>query len=511
MLYCRHALQRLRIEGELPGDFVKTGEAIDPGNGWYRFQAGLVTWIKARTSNNAKAGHAAGTSMEESTVRVIDELRAAIAMPRFSSHRDEFISRQIAAFPPARDYPELALQRSCVSAEADQLFDSQYLGLTRLPELVSSISRSTIPREDLSRLFESTLRKIALDSKSIGHQKVLLGESNVVPSTLIELGKLLRPSDSTLRHMAQVTQLGTGSKGCMPQPPERWSFAPVTPIRVPILLASKEETQPTALAVRAMVERLSLRFGLIVMLAGFCGCALAHLRWRKSAGPLAARVASLLRPVDHLLIAFVSLILPISLFQLLVRGGDEGILYCPLDWSSAVIMNSQQASCILAVAIIVLIVEMVCWRLGRRGAVLGMRLRGFHPGWFFAITALAAFGLAKIALSAPWVSESVASFVWTMPALALSWPVILFFFGRGPKPERKLHRCTLTRAMLPYFALGCMTFTTLIVLAWVEDRHWTALDTVEKASPDRAGNVTLEMERAAVWNQQRLVEALELK
>ena len=141
-----------------------------------------------------------------------------------------------------------------------------------------------------------------------------------------------------------------------------------------------------------------------------------------------------------------------------------------------------------------------------------MKIRGFNPGWCFAAVALASFAAAWLDLSAlPPRFRSIDAALWSMPVLALAWPFLQFWFARGPKPERRLHRCALTRAMMPHLAVGCAIFTTLILLARSEDRRWTRQDTLERVRPEHAGNVTAEQERVALATQRQLLDVLDLK
>ncbi|BCU76779.1 hypothetical protein [Luteolibacter sp. LG18] len=507
VLYCRHVVHLVQNGQDLPADFIETGEQIDPGNGWYRYFAAIDWW---RRTGNALANKGR-PDLDRAIGTTLGGLRAAMAMPRFDSHRDAFLSRQIAAMPPARDYPEIALQRAIIGENAGLLLDS---GIDSLTEIARASSHLSSSKEGVPGLFETLCRKLILDSKTVGHQMALGFGSRKLEATLREIATIEPTAEAANRFTRQSKQLQPPMAGKRPllYSQAQWSFAQPVTVTDRSLLATPEETLPSALAARAMVERLALRFGLLTLLIAFTGCTLAHLRWRKVAGPLAARVTSLLRPVDHAVIAAVSCGLPLILFQFVVRGGDRSILYRPGGWAGATIQGCQLAAFALAVSILVLVIETIRWRLGRRGAVLGVVIRGFNPGWCFAAVALASFAAAWLDLSAlPPRLRRIDAALWSMPVLALAWPFLQFWFARGPKPERRLHRCALTRAMMPHLAAGCAIFTTLILLARSEDRRWTALDTFEKARPEHAGNVTNEQERTALATQRQLLEVLDLK
>jgi hypothetical protein len=110
VLFNRYAFAVLTAEGTLPDDFLATGAKIDPGNGWYRFFDAAVTWHITQT-----------TSKPSDPMPAFLE---AMAMPRFESHRDEFLRRQIAVLPPARDYGELSLNRRLLATTVQDLYAS---------------------------------------------------------------------------------------------------------------------------------------------------------------------------------------------------------------------------------------------------------------------------------------------------------------------------------------------------------------------------------------------------
>lgn len=505
VLYNHDVLDRTSAGKDLPEDYVANGDRIDPGNGWYRFAATLVWWRNHRHQLSKMTASERERVLRQS----FETIRTAMAMPKFDSHRDAFLSRQIAALPPARDRSQILLQSEFITASALSVFQSDPLILDDLPDLIEASGRADLPQESLHAVWETAFRKIVLDSKCYYHQSYL--HRGRLTLALERLKPLVPEGEARIQLERQLILLrsmaSSGSPGLSDDRP--WNFGNARFLRSKEMLPDFEEALPAIQSTRAMVQRLALRCGLLVMLAGFTACLIAHLRWKKVVGPLAGRITSLLRPVDHLMILTIALAFPITVFLLLLRGGPWGLIYRDEQWMEAA-QSCRLEAVVLAIAIIVLTVETVRWRLGRRGASLGIQTPGFNPGWIFAMIAIASFATSYAKPSTA-LGEMMAPAVTAMPVFALTWPFLLFWFARGPKPERRMHRCVLTRAMLAPLALGCASFTAMILLAHAEDRYWTRRNEMEKIRPDYTGNVTSGQEETAAAMQRQLVQILDLQ
>lgn len=508
--FSRYSFAALSSTGVLPPDYVATGERLDPGNGWYRFLNALLEWRNQRTR------WPINLSERERAYRVaLEEIRLAMEMPQFTSHRTECLSRQIATLPKAEDYPGLWLNRAIMEENSEQAYGPDGLWLPELMELTNHAPSKTRPDP---ALLETILGKIVREPIELkrfsmfgggGLASVLVRESSVLLSgkagdhelevdRLRKIGTLLDldpyPAAGTLRFTAV-----------------KWSPANPTEGLPSALAVTDAEVTPARFASRAMVERLSLRFALLVPLFSLAVCTLGYSPWRESHGPLARRLGSLLRFSDHLWIFSIAFGLPLAAYLVVTRAPSFGSL------SQAQFMHSTMASTQLAAfamtcSMVVTSIEMVRWRLGKRGAAIGMRAIGLNPGWGFVIISFCCFaGSVVIGESHgrfPF-SRVIDSGMWMMPVLVMIWPILLYWFTRGARPERKLHRAAIARSLMAPLASICLVIVAMILIAFARDRYWTRQDNLEALRPEFAGNLTAEQHRAAIALQRRLVEILE--
>lgn len=508
--FSRYSFAVLSSTGELPPDYVSTGERLDPGNGWYRFLNALLEWrsLRARLPFNL-------SERERGYTAVLEEIRQAMQMPKFTSRRSECLSRQIAALPKAEDYPGLWLNRAIIEENSDQAYGSDVLWLLELLGL-----RDNAPSQARldPALLETLLKKIVREPIELKWSP-FYGEAGLAYGLVWDCDALL--SERTGDHEQEVDRLRRieslleldpfPSTGTFRLTAVKWS--PAAPTEgLPIeLSATDAEVAPARFASRAMVERLSLRFALLVPLLSLAVCTLVYSPWRESHGPLARRLGSLLRLSDHAWIFCVGFGLPLVAYLVVTRAPFFGSLSQP-QFTNATMASTQLAAFAMTCSMVVTSIEMVRWRLGKRGAAIGMRAVGFNPGWGFVIISFCCFAASVMTGGRhgrfPF-SRWIDSGMWMMPVIAMIWPMLLYWFTRGAKPERKLHRATLARAMMAPLASICLLIVAMVLVAFARDRYWTRQDNLESLRPEFAGNLTAEQHRAAVAKQRRLVEILE--
>ncbi len=508
--FSRYSFAVLSSTGELPPDYVATGERLDPGNGWYRFLNSLLEWrsLRARLPSNL-------SERERGYTAVLEEIRQAMEMPQFTSHRSECLSRQIAALPKAEDYPGLWLNRAIIEENSDQAYGSDGLWLPELMGLTDNAPSTTNPDP---ALLETVLKKIVREPISL-KRFFLFGGGGLASELADDCDTLLLggngdhgPEVDRFKRIETLLALDPyPAAGTLRFTAVKWSPANPTDGLPTELAVSDAEVAPARFASRSMVERLSLRFALLVPLLSLAICTLGYSPWRESHGPLARRLGSLLRLSDHAWIFCVGFGLPLVAYLVVARAPSFGSLSQP-QFTNATMASTQLAAFAMTCSMVVTSIEMVRWRLGKRGAAIGMRTFGFNPGWGFVIISFCCFA-SSVMLGGSHgrfpFSRWIDSGMWMMPVLAMTWPLLLYWFTRGAKPERKLHRATLARAMMAPLASICLLIVAMVLVAFARDRYWTRQDNLESLRPEFAGNLTAEQHRAAVAKQRRLVEILE--
>ncbi|OYV07339.1 MAG: hypothetical protein CFE26_01520 [Verrucomicrobiales bacterium VVV1] len=508
--FSRYSFAVLSSTGVLPPDYVATGERLDPGNGWYRFLNALLEWRSQRTRLPSNL-----SERERAYTVVLEEIRQAMEMPQFTSHRNECLSRQIATLPRAEDYPGLWLNRAIMEENSEQAYGPDGLWLSELMGLTYNTPSRARPDPEL---LETALKKIVREP--ITQKRFLLfGEGGLASVLVRHCDTLLsaRTGDhelelARLRNIESLLALEPFSAtGTLRFTAAKWSPANPTEGLPTALSVTDAEVAPARFASRAMVERLSLRFALLVPLFSLAVCTLGYSPWRASHGPLARRLGSLLRFSDHAWIFGVAFGLPLVAYLVVTRAPSFGSL-SQAQFMNTTMESTQLAAFAMTCSMVVTSIEMVRWRLGKRGAAIGMQAIGLNPGWGFVIISFCCFAGSVVIGDSHGrflFSRVVNSGMWMMPVLVMVWPILLYWFTRGAKPERKLHRATLARSLMAPLASICLVIVAMVLVSFARDRYWTRQDTLETLRPEFAGDLTAEQHRAAIALQRRLVEILE--
>jgi hypothetical protein len=239
------------------------------------------------------------------------------------------------------------------------------------------------------------------------------------------------------------------------------------------------------LAEYAMYERFIVHAGMAFLFLSITVLGIAMCRDRKLLGHLPARLTDLLSPSDRLLILGVGFLLPVTVY--LFSTHLEWLAPCDTGLSAQrfILWLLQVVS--LGIAVILLTLHTARRRLGRRGALLAMELRGGGPMLWMGTLAV---GMMLVAPVMPRVMNSrdyvmmlcwlIAGFLAGMPLL---WLLNLAVYQFAGSPARRLHRALLLRLLLWPLALLMGLGAAAMPVLRSGERYWVARLDYEKLAP----------------------------
>jgi hypothetical protein len=254
---------------------------------------------------------------------------------------------------------------------------------------------------------------------------------------------------------------------------------------------------------RVAAAALCLVFGLMLLAA-----ALYRQRTSVLVKRLSRRLEDLLRPADWAWILGGGVGLPMLFYLVIYRLTPLGAR----DWSiaaSAFIVPAGQAAA-MGLLMIVLPVLIARWRLGKRGAVIGWHKGRAWIGWTAVACgalSLPVFGLSFASGKGSEVVMMVASAL--LGILALAW-LLLALRAVFSKRPALLRRATLSRILVPAYALGMLLMAASMPLYHAAEKRWLAQDRLMEITPEAPALSRYEWQVAQALRAENL-ELLESK
>ncbi|MES2997290.1 MAG: hypothetical protein V4733_10825 [Verrucomicrobiota bacterium] len=250
------------------------------------------------------------------------------------------------------------------------------------------------------------------------------------------------------------------------------------------------EIKPGRLAEHAFVERIFSAAGwLLLCVAAGAGALALRLRGKLAKG-LSESVAGLLRTKDRAMIFMIGIGIPLLWYFLITRFTPLGAREFSPSHVASIPTGGQFAA--LGVSLVILLVVIGGWLLGKRGKALGLAGRRQWIGWLAAVMALACvplFGAVNYALE-NWMIFTLCG-VFAVPVLwVLAGPVWFFIGNRG----QVLRRSILARVVWPVWLAAAAVVSLLTLAMHVEERFWTKRDVLFSVPADSQSSTAYENE-----------------
>ncbi len=223
---------------------------------------------------------------------------------------------------------------------------------------------------------------------------------------------------------------------------------------------------------------------------------------------LSERLENLLKPVDWAWILGAGVTLPFLFYLAIYRLTPLGAR----DWSiaaSAFLVPSGQVAA-MGFLMIVLPVLVARWRLGKRGSMLGWQQRRAWMGWAAVICGALSLPVFGLSFANGKGSETVMIIAATLLGiLVLAW-LILGIRALFSKRPALLRRVTLSRVLVPAYALGMLLMAASMPLYHAAEKRWLAQDQLMEITPEAPAMSRYEWEVAQAMRAE-LLEILNTK
>lgn len=526
--FAEFSLHFIQSNGSLPPDFLETAAKLDPDNAWFTVVAAGVT-----AKNSVKANRPASLSKEPGTApgyTIVDPVRLdeavklltkAAGQSRFESYQTSLMAKRIALLPRRTDLA------------------SHLSGWIHLGGFLSDSSH-------LMRAYEAA-DAAAWRAEDAGDSKAFLTIAEWWEPSLLRIIRADSPNFLMHALVARVALGGTARRYALtPFPDLENLYIEWEPVHYWIANEGEERSY------REMDEKPRLRGG---MVAGLILPVAA--KQTREAPPITDADLKPGRMVDHELFARISaavvwllfglLLLATALYRqrasMLVRrlsGRFEGLLkladwawilgagvvlpflfhlaiyrLTPLgarDWSiaaSAFLVPAGQVAA-MGFLMIVLPVLVARWRLGKRGPMLGWQKGRAWLGWTAVICGALSLPVFGLSFATGKGSEAVMmTAAALLGILVLTWLVIGIRAVFSKRPAL-LRRVTLSRILVPAYALGMLLMAASMPLYHAAEKRWLAQDRLMEITPEAPALSRYEWEVAQAMRAE-LLEILETK
>jgi hypothetical protein len=508
-----------------PPDAFRIMTDIDPGNGYFAMVAACVHAAKCVQNvppPKLKKGEKRpplswtihdGQRMEES----LGMLERAVAMPEWKSYDSEIIQERFKILPQAKDIlarifqasymnqsrsgePFLFPAMAVIGAKAEQCGkDGDVEGLRRLYVLRRKITSRLLGHPPRTLFDTVSIRSVcgfAVENLEASAESLGLEDE---AGHLRKQMAMIEKSRNEHHPEAEELELLLTSRGSY----QAASVAGIEPFRRgPSPGISEQDLAPGRLA----DYELANRAGALIGCASFAIASFLAGFYRFRSGSFARRLSiplrALLRPSDWLWI-LGGVLFPFLLLEMLARFTPLGAR----DWHVGTHGLIVTAGQLLATLLLMLGMPLVFarWRLGKRGALLGMRRRGqwiAKPMMALCLAAIFLYGLGFLA-NEP-IKHTSSSFLdlditdqeggravaFLIATIALGTAFVWWLltglralFGSHPKMLRRL---VLSRTLVPAYTFAMLLMALAIPLYHAAEKYWISRDRVMEMTVETA-------------------------
>lgn len=526
--FADYSIRFIRGHNRLPPDFLATAAKLDPDNAWFTITAAGVgakgaVEKKTLSTKARKAG-----ALDEYTIldraRLDETLRLlakAAAQTRFGSYQADLLEERIRLLPGRTDVASQLVPLSFVARLPSS--PSGIVDLSRVVDAAASFAERDRDPDGFRKLaasWEPCLEMIVRDKPgSLIDQMVRDLLVSITSKRFDQTARSLGLEDEmqkwgsrrerleSIREERRDLDSGDGIK---------LRASMLAGLTVPVLSSrtvrarkiTDEQLTPGRIADHELFSRLAA--AAVWMLLGSMLTAAVLYRFRGSVlvRRLSPGMAKLMLPADWTWILGAGVVLPFLFYLAIYRLTPLGAR----DWSiaaSAFLVPSGQVAA-MGFLMIVLPVLVARWRLGKRGAMLGWRKGRAWMGWTAVICGAISLPVFGLSFANGKGSEAVMmTAAALLGILVLTWLVIGIRAVFSKRPAL-LRRVTLSRVLVPAYALGMLLMAASMPLYHAAEKRWLAQDRLMEITPEAPALSRYEWEVAQAMRAE-LLEILNTK
>lgn len=528
--YAEYSIHTWFDHQRLPQGFLPAAERLDPDNAWFvMFAAGTVAENAVEKSSlstkerKSKVLPKLSVRDEKRYAEALSMFRKAVTLPRFESYQVDLLKQRIPLLPRRTDFASQTIPMAFVAglpagnlklrnvltvveAEAERMASAgDAAGFSSLMNGWRKVLESGLQGSDRTLvdilIFKSLLASPARRFQSCAERLALPEEASRWEAIATEdEERRARKEDRHFNRRDPLVWNGSLFAGISLPVVSRMSDQ-VPPIR-------EEQLEPGRLADHEGFCRVSSFAAWVVLGLMLVCAALFPSRGSLLVKRLSHRMVDLLRPVDWAWILGAGILLPLLYYLFVYRFTPLGSRELSLRISLFVVPAGQVTA--MAFLMIVTPLQIARCRLGKRGAMLGWQISRAWTGWVAVICgalALPAFGLGFVGGNGSEAVMMVAAAL--LGILVLAWLVIgirAVFSKRTPL----LRRVTLSRILVPAYALGMLLMAASMPLYHAAEKRWLAQDRLMEITPEAPAMSRYEWEVAQAMRTE-LLEILNTK
>jgi len=223
---------------------------------------------------------------------------------------------------------------------------------------------------------------------------------------------------------------------------------------------------------------------------------------------LSERLEDLLKPSDWAWILGVGVVLPILFHLVIYRLSPLGARQWNIAASMLIVPSGQVAA--MSFLMIVLPVMIARWCLGKRGAMLGWEKGHAWMEWTAVICGAISLPVFGLSFASGKGSEAVMMIAAALLGILVLTGLILGIRAVFSKRPALLRRVTLSRVLVPAYALGMLLMAASMPLYHAAEKRWLAQDRLMEITPEAPALSRYEWEVAQAMRAE-LLEILNTK
>ncbi len=525
--FAEYSIHFINHHSRLPPDFLATAAKLDSDNSWFTLLAAGVT-----AKNSVKQNPSGSTHLKQGIppgFKILDQARLdeavkllekAASQPRFESYQASLMTMRIALLPRQTDFVSQLPHRVHLAG-----FPSASIQLMHAATAANAAAWQAADRGDakefqrIAKIWEASLRRwSAAECPDLIHglavRAILTNSSYRFAYT--NLPELKELNDRWLPISARMAEEKKERERREWNQDLRLKGGILAGLSLPVITKQLQSPIPITdadLKPGRMVEHeLFARTSAAVVWLVFALILLAAALYRQRASMLvrrlSARLEDLLKPGDRAWILGAGVVLPSLFYFVIYRLTPLGAR----DWSIAASAFMVPAGQVAAMGFLMIVLPVLVarWRLGKRGAMLGWQQRRAWMGWAAVICGALSLPVFGLSFARGKGNEAVMMIAAALLGiLVLAWLVIGIRAVFSKRPAL-LRRVTLSRILVPAYALGMLLMAASMPLYHAAEKRWLAQDRLMEITPEAPALSRYEWEVAQAMRTE-LLEILNTK
>ncbi len=500
--FADYTIRFIRDHERIPPDFMATAAKLDPDNAWFTLAAAAASAKgsvekQVKSTADRKAGKPASYTVLDAA-RLDETLRLlgkAAEQKGFDSYRDDLLSARIRLLPKRSDVASQVIPLAHIGAPPWTTY-----AFVRLSEAVAAAASGAEENRDVEgfqKLAAHWDRCLELDAQeesgSVWNSQFREAAVSVSSQCLAKTAESLGLEEAKRKWGARAVQLERMREERRAlDSGDRFKLrsSMITHLYLSQLVnqtarapeITDADLKPARLADHELFSRLGAAVVLLFLCFMLAGAALYPFRDGALVRRLSQRMEKLIQPADWAWILGGGIGLPFIWLLVIHRLTSMGARDWSIVASGFLVPSGQVAAMGFLMVLMPLLVAR--WRLGKRGAVLGWQSGSRWLGWTAVICGALSLPVFGLSFANGKGSETV-----IMIAAALLGILVLTWLTIGiravfSKRPALLRRVTLSRVLVPAYALGMLLMAASMPLYHAAEKRWLAQDRLMEITPE---------------------------